>query len=377
MSEAKAKEMVVAIKELSTQLGVSDFEVEIRHITLSRFSKLLDPEDFKLVALEHAEPYCHTLGTPISTADRLDYLGTGSLLLGAPGFEHLFMLTAHHVVNSDPEARLDPSNSENRSPVRIGTAKTYEKDRRLIDMVLGDHEATLSRLAERKSRGMVTRMDKLEGQQARSEKAKLGPWRKRLEAEYGTEELRTFGHTFAYPEMRPGVNADQSTPLDFAEDWALIQTDIQRSAKNLNVMNLWNWRAAFHYELDPRLRSCRYLRLDGFLSSEDLAARSHNVLKTGAATGITTGITNPLKSFVRYHQAWSLEQGVLAVSECGGSFSAPSDSGSTIIDNQGRVCGLLTSGVGSRLGWADISYFTPMWWIMERMRLFGLDPSII
>jgi hypothetical protein len=374
VSEETAKETVVAIKALCNELGVSDFEVELRYITLRLSSKLLDPDDWRLMALKRVDPYCHTLGTPISTVDRPDHLGTGGLLLRIPGFEHLFMLTAHHVVNHDPEARLDVSNPEYRSSVRFGTTETYEHDRSLIDSEIETLDATLRRIAERKSQGIVTRIDKSDNQYARSQKAILGPWRQRLEAEYGTEDLRTFAHTFAYPEMRPSVNANPSIPLDFVEDWALIQIDIRRDAKNVNVMN----RLADNFPLDiDALKRSRYLRVDGFLSPEDLGARSHPVLKNGAASGITSGVTNPLRSFVRHHQAWSLQQGVLLDGKCESSFSAPGDSGSTNVDRQGRVCGLLTSGVGGQLGGADISYCTPMWWILERIRRFGLDASIV
>ena len=58
-----------------------------------------------------------------------------------------------------------------------------------------------------------------------------------------------------------------------------------------------------------------------------------------------------------------------------GPFSDKGDSGSVIIDGLGRIGGLITSGAG-RKGSPDVTYATPINFLLKRMQERGLNPNI-
>jgi hypothetical protein len=208
---------------------------------------------------------------------------------------------------------------------------------------------------------------------------------------YSDEGRRTLGHTYAFPPISHSpdpASGDSDTITGFTEDWCLIETQVPRDTVSRNLFNLLDgnerMKAWGHEDLFPPL-DVRYddhmgfLPVEGMLTSSKLGEHSLAVLKRGASSGLTLGVTNPLVSYVRYGKVWSLEQGVLGLKR---SFSDTGDSGALVMDRRGRACGILTAGNGGEVAvlkeraWGteaviDISYVTPMWWVLERMRIFG------
>jgi len=99
------------------------------------------------------------------------------------------------------------------------------------------------------------------------------------------------------------------------------------------------------------------------------------VIKNGNATGVTIGRTTGTFSFVREyfnngtHQT-SMEWAILPYDNKSGIFSAPSDSGSIIVDGCGRFGGLLTGGSGKTES-SDVTYATPFFWLLPRIKANG------
>ena len=101
------------------------------------------------------------------------------------------------------------------------------------------------------------------------------------------------------------------------------------------------------------------------------------VLKNGSATGTTIGRANGVFSIVRdyysndmsVHQT-SMEWAIINYSGKPDVFSEPGDSGSIVADIRGRIGGMITgsSGVGEC---SEITYATPFWWLLERIRANG------
>jgi len=67
----------------------------------------------------------------------------------------------------------------------------------------------------------------------------------------------------------------------------------------------------------------------------------------------------------------SMEWGIINYNSKSEVFSEPGDSGSIIADIRGRIGGMLTSGSGKKTKSSDMTYATPFWWLLERIRANG------
>jgi hypothetical protein len=101
------------------------------------------------------------------------------------------------------------------------------------------------------------------------------------------------------------------------------------------------------------------------------------VVKNGNATDTTIGRTNGVFSIVREYYVnnmsindTSMEWGIINYDSKSGVFSERGDSGSIIADIRGRIGGMLTGGAGKNKS-SDITYATPFWWLLERIRANG------
>jgi hypothetical protein len=138
----------------------------------------------------------------------------------------------------------------------------------------------------------------------------------------------------------------------------------------------------------------RLLPLRGILS-EDLMRQPDtvdhdgepclHVIKSGLTTGVTIGRATGIFSYVREYfpnqtSQTSMEWAILPYNKDSGMFSAAGDSGSVIVDSCGRYGGLLTGGAGVTVS-SDITYATPIWWLLPVIKANGfpdahLDPTI-
>jgi hypothetical protein len=148
----------------------------------------------------------------------------------------------------------------------------------------------------------------------------------------------------------------------------------------LTAHHVLNRKWAVDLRLDDVSNRPRVLFSRGKISQTSLV-----VLKKGAIIELTIGRCSPLQSFLRYQLTWSREIPVIGFGNQ--KFSEPGDSGSIVVDRSGKLCGLLQGGsegrdpviAGNRLEdivETDVTYCTPMWWVWEKMRDFGLDISL-
>jgi hypothetical protein len=101
------------------------------------------------------------------------------------------------------------------------------------------------------------------------------------------------------------------------------------------------------------------------------------VVKSGNATDTTIGRPNGVFSIVREYyfnnmfiNDTSMEWGIINYDSKSDVFSEPGDSGSIIADIRGRIGGMLTGGSGKTKS-SDMTYATPFWWLLERIRANG------
>ena len=104
------------------------------------------------------------------------------------------------------------------------------------------------------------------------------------------------------------------------------------------------------------------------------------VVKNGNATGTTIGRANGVFSIVRdysndmsIHQT-SMEWGIINYGSESEAFSEPGDSGSAIANIRGRIGGMLTGGSGEGMS-SDMTYATPFWWLLERIKANGFPDA--
>jgi hypothetical protein len=96
------------------------------------------------------------------------------------------------------------------------------------------------------------------------------------------------------------------------------------------------------------------------------------VIKNGKTTGVTIGRGTGIESFVRQYDDYgikrtSMEIAIYPYSHRDGAFSAKGDSGSIVVDWQGRIVGMLTGGAGA-IESTDVTYLTPYFWLDERVK---------
>jgi hypothetical protein len=102
------------------------------------------------------------------------------------------------------------------------------------------------------------------------------------------------------------------------------------------------------------------------------------VVKSGGATDTTIGHANGVFSIVREYftdmsvNRTSMEWAIMSYDSDSEAFSKPGDSGSVIADIRGHIGGMLTSGLNSgKRDCSDITYATPFWWLLKRIRADG------
>lgn len=108
------------------------------------------------------------------------------------------------------------------------------------------------------------------------------------------------------------------------------------------------------------------------------------VLKNGSATETTIGRANGAFSIVReyfqldmaLHQT-SMEWAIINYAYKSDAFSKPGDSGAIIADIRGRIGGMITGGSGDTRDprGPDITYATPFWWLLERIKGNGFPDA--
>jgi hypothetical protein len=211
---------------------------------------------------------------------------------------------------------------------------------------------------------------------------------------WATQESRILGHVILAPPINNGKG--------YTEDWAIIEVDSSKVNEsnfignafdignhipahkfmqmilctNLPMANL----QSFEYPVD------RLLRLGGTIPYEEMCHSTVSddpylmVIKRGSTTGLTIGRANNLCSYARKYyndgQAETVKEwAILSLNSKSGVFSARGDSGSVIVDKLGRIGGLITSGAGS-IKSLDITYATPMSFLLKAMEDNGLKPDI-
>ena len=129
---------------------------------------------------------------------------------------------------------------------------------------------------------------------------------------------------------------------------------------------------AFGVVKDDEIRQPQHLNVYG--------EKTLLVVKNGLATGTTIGRANGVFSIVRDYfndpsvYQTSMEWGIINYDSKSEVFSKPGDSGSIVADIRGRIGGMLTGGSG-KTERPDMTYATPFWWLLERIKANGFPDA--
>jgi len=379
ISQETGQYVVDEIKRRCKESGLEDMRVEIRESRLSNLSALIDPAlvppEIRITGL--AEDLTASLGVPIASELAPDSLGTGGLVFTVPGLPYYIMITAAHVLvpNSDGDrSSSHPLQSSPGPKVRLHTKESFahlmqnvDEAIEQIDYSIGSIQDAIKTADPTTAAGYRRTIDGWYLYQ----KASLESWRSQLKA--SSPESRTLGTILLRPPLDLGVTTAASE-YRCTRDYCLIQTDLNPALHpDFNTLRLVpgaemrianKCATAFPTRDDDQSRTIRatgkYVPILDLLGED---ARARVVLKRGARTGLTVGTTNRLKSFRRMDVEFSDE--VLVIGMDTVPFSAEGDSGATVIDRAGDAVGIVTSGP---LDLAELTYVTPMAWIMEDIK---------
>lgn len=147
-----------------------------------------------------------------------------------------------------------------------------------------------------------------------------------------------------------------------------MKGDVERSLYCETMYPSDDDQRTFPYPDDGLLQVRGCVPPDELKHSEELGPL--HVLKNGRAAHTTLGVVNGLQSRTRRTaggtNTTSMEMCIIS-SIPDGPFSAPGDSGASIVDRTGRLVCMVTSGAGATAS-TDLTYATPFWWLFERIK---------
>ncbi|WVF71305.1 hypothetical protein IAT40_006108 [Kwoniella sp. CBS 6097] len=414
VSVLAAEALVSGCKGVLQRNGMIDVEVELKESNVYRTSsaKLYDP--FKIesqsIGVEIKAKISTAIGLAICTDQRPYKEGSTAFWLverGDPN-KHLLMTAAHVVGGTEldePYGSNVPHPSQRQfgfipPNVQIGKlwldkrVQTIEELSEGLQNELGDVDFTITACGNQK---------KIELAEARKvvAEARLDDLRK-LEAEvvkWRDGSSGRLGEVYCRPLIRNQVGHD-----NFTEDWATIEVDpalLPDNVQNsLDLSSFPDFKMANGPDHKPALglKKPGILKLQGIIPRDEMESGPICVLMRGSRSGLSVGLSLPIASMIKPYdecnktipkdmpdeqRPWSVEWPITALPENGTSavFSREGDSGAGIVGRDGRMGGIMTGGCrrgpAERLG-MDVTYVTPMYWILERMKVHGLvDPELV
>ncbi|RPD77947.1 hypothetical protein L226DRAFT_611127 [Lentinus tigrinus ALCF2SS1-7] len=416
LSREDGRTVAVTCKDiLVKEFEITDVEVEIRESVVTRAAgpKLLSPPEFYSDPIANMkDPLTTALCLPISAENSPYVEGTGGFYLAEGGdSKRVFLVTARHVVfppelglNEDYERTGEDPSAPRHNVVLLGL-KTYEDTLNFIHEEIGRHGWTRDYLTHKLAalRNEDDQQAELIRQRFESERAvtRLTEFEGEMENWGPDLSLRILGHVVRAPPIVVGYGPEQYT-----QDFAIIELDSSKfDSKSFkgNVINMSTQTKLFEYirMMPPRwgerietedrehIPVDDLRKLEGVISDKELrnppvftryGERCFAVVKDrGTVTGMTFGRASGVMSFVREYldndeTRTSKEWAVLPHSHKAGPFAAPGDSGAVIVDGAGRIGGLLTGGAGDADSF-DVTYATPMEWLMERVKASGFPDA--
>ncbi|KAF8992678.1 hypothetical protein BDQ17DRAFT_1546371 [Cyathus striatus] len=402
-----AEEAAYACKNILLSFDFGDVEVAFRESIFRRYTRtLLDYVPTEDPVSAFCGPLTAALGLPIASIQTPSSEGTGGIYLSSG--DNIYLLTTRHVVlpREVPNIVYDHRQSSQdavqvKLPGPIAFNDMFQSITDKIDfckkMTVG-YEMQLNKLQRKEN------TDDAEKERARIESdlnkpqtaaKKLEDFKSNVINDW-TQGDFIIGHVVYAPAISVCEGSRHNS-----EDWALIELD--RSKINWpkfkgNMFDLemkvdkYGSLMCPHQDINPKYPQNRLSPIHGVVPEDELTkqdltqgqpsnkfpktqwaqGRPYNkLIKNGGRTKTTIGIGNGIKSFVREYLSDGTEQTSLEFAifpqDMHLGFSQRGDSGSVIVDSEGRAAALLIGGCGSE-EFSDITYATPFKWLLERIK---------
>ncbi|KAF8992681.1 hypothetical protein BDQ17DRAFT_1253699 [Cyathus striatus] len=403
LSRELAQEAAHACKGILVSFDFDSIEIAFRESRFRRYTRtLLDHVPSEDPTFSFCGPLTAALGLPIASIEAQVVAGTGGIYLSAGN--NIYLLTARHVVlpREDPNIVYDHIQSTQDAVQVIlpgpavfhGMVQSIANEINNRKRMKSMYERQLDEL-QRKGNTDDTEKSRVNIESFLQEEEtmikKLEEFQSNVIQDWIQEKNFIIGHVLYAPPIRANEG-----PKRNSEDWALI--DLDRSKINWpkfrgNVIDT----GTFHFqskmttkEFVSLMRPHKYKYPQDHLFSiqgvvpEDELTRPKNrdkagqpyikLIKNGRRTKTTVGYGNGIKSFVREYLLDGTERTSLEFAIFGrekySAFSDRGDSGSVIVDSEGRAAALLIGGCSYEETSfpADITYATPFEWILERIK---------
>ncbi|KAI0029419.1 hypothetical protein K488DRAFT_72980 [Vararia minispora EC-137] len=389
---------------------ITDVDVDFRESLYTREAgpQLLPPVDDLDPLVDVVSPLTPALGLGISTRARPTAQGTMALYLAEGGdSNNLLGLSCRHVLMRPKEGNFDyirhPS-APSKDVLLLGK-RAYTNLVDSIKVRIGRHGISIKRWT-RQIEGFLEReecADQADIQKATASRTEiqalldkaetaveaLAALLKQVNADWKKIDDRVLGHILRSPAIALGVGEHR-----FTEDWGIFQVDRAKLGDGFqgNKLDLGtkltpdeftvkcfprgDANGKFEHPGD-RLLPLMDTITDELMCSPDMWDSDGEpcllVVKSGNATDTTLGRANGVFSIVRDYfndmsiNQTSMEWSIINYDSKSEVFSEPGDSGSIIADIRGRIGGMLTGGSG-RAKVSDITYATPFWWLLQRIK---------
>ena len=340
---------------------IPNVECEIKEAEIFDLAgpKLLKPQ-LQEFCREDRLPFTQTLGQSISRSN-LEREGSMGLYLKQSNGNRYFGLTCRHCVfDTDDELYSYRKNSQRRLTIIQPGPKAFK------DQV------------ERYNFDFKIWSSQPENREGRAEAIQALNDTKDILDRSRDQNCRVIGHVFSSP---PRALHDSEGWL---RDWALVELDVKKFSEDLtNTVYIGVVDQAIRCNIGGYCPSIYWknwenmsLKLGGCIPEDDIKNPKMTdpngdpclvVGKRGPITGLRWGRANEVKSVTRTDpNVTSVEWCVVGLVE-NVAFSRKGDSGSVVFDLEGRIGGIMTSGVGLTES-VDTTYVTPMVWLLNDIK---------
>ncbi|KAG8817317.1 hypothetical protein FRC19_011436 [Serendipita sp. 401] len=409
-----ANTAAAAVTNLLTQAGFSDFEVGFRESVVTRSfacPKMLSFDPLNDSVPELRKPFTPTLGLSIAPFKTPHYEGTGTLYLRESKDSNcVFLLTCAHVARPPP---VHPSTGPVRKATSIPREQVialgssgYTDALKSMMCTIGDQNCsikdwrTVLRRLGKPQEGESANITKRRVEhlalveKARENISEINKLHNKILKQWTIPEQRVIGEAVHVEPI--GVNV---APHGFTRGWALIKLYNEKFdwttfkgnevyiGGNLSSLDYGKVlfpqpedQADYEYPEDGLLQAFGVIQADEIHNPKQLDTNGEQcllVIKNGLRTGTTIGRVTGMESFTRTideHgiKETSMEIAVLPYGNANGPFSASGDSGSIVLDRNGRILGMLNGGAGST-NRTDVTYLTPYWYIEQEIKKYFPD----
>ncbi|KPM35740.1 hypothetical protein AK830_g10829 [Neonectria ditissima] len=431
--------VVIQCRQILQHHGVNDVHCEMKESTVfSCGSPEIAPPSAPKLLTEPSQPPLGSkdramasvfLGASIGPSDQPSLQGSKGLYLRQKDTGAVLALTCRHVVFGETFPNEEYRYRQNdvtprRTVVQPAKAtledmkeeaadfiKNVETDIKRIELShKPDETADFIKNVETDIKSIESSHKPDETKQQEIEKHKASrdcyqQWQKTLD-ELTNPTMRIIGHVIFSPALRGCKHASGGLRL---RDWALIEThpgkhELAPGLHNEVMVDYWdthqlrqvNRREAprITIPLLDEISATEKVRLQGIITEREMKhpkTLSHAddptimVAKFGAKSKFTVGFTNSIKSVTRrplsnLHlvvEEWC----IIGRKHRNGlgreNFTQPGDSGACVWDVQGRIGGIVTGGGGNADMGYDVTYATPIEWLLDDFKEFGLDVELL